>query len=323
MKYQAPGAAASALIAALACAGGTLAAHAAEPARAPSSAPNFAPDPTTGWLAQDDEFIAPPSGPGPVASDPAHPYVSFYKSPRNPHPAFRIADLDEPDPAAVDAGAPEEGERARGVGRGRRDPQGAVLAGRHADVPSAAGDAGLFLQTAKDVRMIWMQDHQIRDVRLDAEHPADLKPSWYRRLGRPLRGRHAGGRHRRHHHQGLCRQLPDAAHRSTARRRALPPDRRRQHARGEHPRRGPRRLHHAVERDPTLPQGQPGSDSSKWPARKTTTTTSITASSRCRKPTSRTFKREFPSFGSSPAMINDAKTKSPGTSPAITNSQKL
>ena len=36
-----------------------------------------------------------------------------------------------------------------------------------------------FLQTAKDVRMIWMQDHQIRDIRLDAQHPADLKPSWY------------------------------------------------------------------------------------------------------------------------------------------------
>jgi hypothetical protein len=36
-----------------------------------------------------------------------------------------------------------------------------------------------FLQTPKDVRMIWMQDHQIRDIRLDAEHPAGLKPSWY------------------------------------------------------------------------------------------------------------------------------------------------
>ena len=61
-----------------------------------TSRPNFAPSNTTGWLAQDDEFIPPPSGPGPVVSDPAHPYISFYKWPQNPHPTFRVADLTNP-----------------------------------------------------------------------------------------------------------------------------------------------------------------------------------------------------------------------------------
>jgi hypothetical protein len=175
MKYQAPGAAASALIAALVCAGATLPAHAAEPAKAP----NFAPDPTTGWLAQDDEFIAPPSGPGPVVSDPTHPYVSFYKQPRNPHPAFRLADLTNP------ILQPWTRERLRHVNE--RVASGEVVAipkercwpvGMPAFLLLPATPV-YFLQTAKDVRMIWMQDHQIRDVRLDAEHPADLKPSWY------------------------------------------------------------------------------------------------------------------------------------------------
>jgi len=45
---------------------------------------------------QDDEFIQPPNGPGPVKSDPAHPYITFYKNPRNPHRLFRIADWSNP-----------------------------------------------------------------------------------------------------------------------------------------------------------------------------------------------------------------------------------
>jgi hypothetical protein len=188
MKYQAPGAAASALIAALTCVGtalpgAMLAAYAAEPAQVPnavpSSAPNLAPDTTTGWLAQDDEFISPPSGPGPVASDPAHPYVSFYKSPRNPHPAFRIADLTNP------ILQPWTRERLQHVNE--RVASGEVVA-----IPKErcwpVGMPGFlllpatpvyFLQTAKDVRMIWMQDRQIRRVRLDAQHPANVQPSWY------------------------------------------------------------------------------------------------------------------------------------------------
>jgi hypothetical protein len=192
MKYQAPGAAASALMATRIGAallgaallvpsllGAVLPAAAAEPASAPNAVPNFAPDLTTGWLAQDDEFIAPPSGPGPIVSDPAHPYVSFYKSPRNPKPAFRIADLTNP------ILQPWTRERLRRVNE-------RVAAGEVVAIPKErcwpVGMPGFlllpatpvyFLQTAKDVRMVWMQDHQIRDVRLDAQHPADVKPSWY------------------------------------------------------------------------------------------------------------------------------------------------
>jgi hypothetical protein len=52
------------------CAGVTLAAaFGAETA----PVPNFTPNSATGWLAQDDEFIPPPGGPGPVGSDPARP----------------------------------------------------------------------------------------------------------------------------------------------------------------------------------------------------------------------------------------------------------
>jgi hypothetical protein len=81
------------VVAGLVCAGVTLGpAQGAENTKVP----DFAPDANTGWLAQDDEFIPPPSGPGPIRSDPAHPYVSFYKFPTNPRPSFRVADLTNP-----------------------------------------------------------------------------------------------------------------------------------------------------------------------------------------------------------------------------------
>jgi len=54
--------------------------------------PNFAPDADTGWLAPDDDFIMPLEGPGPVTWRPDHPYISFYRHPRNPNPQFRVAD---------------------------------------------------------------------------------------------------------------------------------------------------------------------------------------------------------------------------------------
>jgi len=44
----------------------------------------------------DDEFIQPPSGPGPITFDPAHPYISSTVFRENPRPSFRVADLTNP-----------------------------------------------------------------------------------------------------------------------------------------------------------------------------------------------------------------------------------
>jgi hypothetical protein len=140
--------------------------------------PNFAPDSVTGWLAQDDEFIPPPSGPGPIRFDPAHPYISFYKNPRNPHPAFRVADLTNPilQPWTREA-LKKANERA--------------LSGKVASIPKErCWPVGVpaflllpatpvyFIQTPKEVNLIWMQDHQVRRVYLDVPHASNPKPSW-------------------------------------------------------------------------------------------------------------------------------------------------
>ena len=57
--------------------------------------PNFAPDSGTAWTSdrpQSDDFLPPASGPGPVLSDKAHPYVPNGQG----QPTYRVADLTNP-----------------------------------------------------------------------------------------------------------------------------------------------------------------------------------------------------------------------------------
>ena len=60
-----------------------------------ASIPNFAPDNSTGWVparGEGDEFLPPPSGPGPVQAEPGHAYIPN----RGGQPTYRIADLNNP-----------------------------------------------------------------------------------------------------------------------------------------------------------------------------------------------------------------------------------
>src|SRR5215475_8726694 len=64
-------------------------------ANEPASTPNLAPNSVTAWVpdrAAGDDFLPPPSGPGPVVSVKDHPYV-----PNNVgQSTFRVADLTNP-----------------------------------------------------------------------------------------------------------------------------------------------------------------------------------------------------------------------------------
>jgi hypothetical protein len=141
--------------------------------------PDFSPDSLTGWQLSDDEFIPPPSGPGPIVSDPAHPYISFYRFPRNPKPSFRVADLSNP------ILQPWTRERLRMVNE--RSLSGKVVAIPKERCWPVGVPAFLllpatpvyFLQRRKEVWMIWMQNHQIRRVYLDVPHSPSVTPSWY------------------------------------------------------------------------------------------------------------------------------------------------
>jgi hypothetical protein len=146
---------------------------------APGGVPNFAPDANTGWQLTDDEFLQPLDGPGPVVSDPGHPYISFYRYPQNPNPTFRVADLNNVilQPWAREA---------------LRKVNEKSLSGKYVALPKErCWPVGVpaflvlpatpvyFLQTPKEVTMIWTQDHQVRRVYLDVPHSAKPAPSWF------------------------------------------------------------------------------------------------------------------------------------------------
>ena len=70
-----------------------------------ASIPNFSPSSDVGWIPFGPEFIPPPSGPQPVASDPAHPFIANaieYRAGQpdvifpDRQPTFPVADLTNP-----------------------------------------------------------------------------------------------------------------------------------------------------------------------------------------------------------------------------------
>jgi len=115
--------------------------------------------------------------PGPVVSDPDHPFVP---NGVGLQPTFRIADLSNPNLK------PWVKERMK------KDID-EVLAGKIAFTPSSScvpagvplfmGYGGpnpiVFLQTPKEVWIIFMSDQQVRRIYLDVPHSAHPKPSWY------------------------------------------------------------------------------------------------------------------------------------------------
>jgi hypothetical protein len=143
-------------------------------------APNFAPNPSVGWVAFSGEFMPPANGPGPVGRDPAHPRVSNddYRE-RGAQPTFPMGDANA---AILQPWAREALHKRNEL----------VLSGkpafpRQASCYPAGVPAFLlypvqpvyFVQSPKEVVMIWQADHQVRRVHLTDKHSPDVKISWY------------------------------------------------------------------------------------------------------------------------------------------------
>src|ERR1043166_1124237 len=158
------------------------------PASAQQAIPNFSPDNRTGWIAGDpngenpvgQDFSPPESGPGPVSNDKAYPHVDDGAARRDgKQPTYRVADLNNPMlmPWVKDA-LKKANERA--------------ISGKPDFTPKERcwpiGVPGWllypvrpiwFLQTPKEVAMIWEEDHMVRHVYLTDKHSANVKPSWF------------------------------------------------------------------------------------------------------------------------------------------------
>jgi hypothetical protein len=149
-------------------------------AGAADSPPDFAPNPAVGWAATPGPFIQPPSGPGPVpALDPRHGSSNAGFFEKGAQPIFEMGDPD----------APILQPWAKAQVRARDD---AILAGKPGFSRQAScwpvGVPGFllypqqpvfFVQTPKEVVMMWQGDHQVRHVYLNTPHSQNFKPSWY------------------------------------------------------------------------------------------------------------------------------------------------
>jgi hypothetical protein len=59
--------------------------------------PDFSIDGESAWLVMSDDFLPPPSGPGPVTFDKRYPYVDNRAARRSgTQPTYRVADLTNP-----------------------------------------------------------------------------------------------------------------------------------------------------------------------------------------------------------------------------------
>jgi hypothetical protein len=150
-----------------------------------SAIPNFSPDSRTGWVAGvpdgvspvGRDFLQPPSGPGPVTFDKAHPYVDTAISRKTgAQPTLRIADLSNPIPQ------PWVREELRKVNERALT---AIVMFTPKERCWTIGVPGFllypvtpvyFLQTPKEVVMIWEEDHMARHVYLTDRHSPNVKP---------------------------------------------------------------------------------------------------------------------------------------------------
>jgi hypothetical protein len=153
-----------------------------------SAVPNFAPDGVTGWIAGDpkgenpvgQDYLSPESGPGPVSNDKSHPHVDDGAARRDgKQPTYRVADLTNPilQPWVKDA-LQQANERALS-GKPYFTPKERCWP---IGVPSwllYPVRPVYYLQTPKEVTMIWEEDHMVRHVYLNAQHSPNPKPSWF------------------------------------------------------------------------------------------------------------------------------------------------
>ena len=153
-----------------------------------SEQPVFSRAPNVGWISYGPEFIPASSGPQPVTFDPAHPFINNaieYNVARpgtkdeSQQPTFAVADLTNP---ILQPWAKEELRKANER----------ALSGKTVFTPKERcwpiGVPGFvlypalpvyFLQTPKEVVMIWEQDHQVRHVYLNQAHSPRVSPSWF------------------------------------------------------------------------------------------------------------------------------------------------
>jgi hypothetical protein len=130
-----------------------------------------------GWFEVGDDFLPPPSGPGPVVSDPAHPYQSNASGLQS---TYRVADVSNP---ILQPWAIEQLKKSNDRVLSGKVPFNARERCWPAGVPGFEVFTLLrpiyFIQGPKKVVIVNEGDYQVRHVYLNVPHSVNPKPSWY------------------------------------------------------------------------------------------------------------------------------------------------
>src|SRR5262245_53082463 len=151
----------------------------AQPTAAP---PDFSSN-LAGWVGFNGTgpfFESVPGRVPPVTSDPAHPFVPNAAGPGT-QPTYRIPHLSNPNlkPWVKEHMKKDTDE----ILAGKKPAFTAQSSCWPAGVPFFMGYGGpdplVFIQTLKQVRIMWREDNQTRRIAMDVPHSTNPKPSWY------------------------------------------------------------------------------------------------------------------------------------------------
>src|SRR6185437_4797691 len=137
-----------------------------------------------GWQTNLEDWQNPPadSGHGPIRNDPAYPYLSNAEAGRlGQQPTVRITNTKDPvlKPWVQQEIQKSNEELLKGQ---RQVPFTAQSRCWPGGVPGQLlypFEPVYFIQTPKEVWMIWQRDHVVRRIFLDRPHSKTVKPSWF------------------------------------------------------------------------------------------------------------------------------------------------
>src|SRR5438270_9101373 len=142
---------------------------------------NFASNSTTAWVpsrSAGDDFLPPPSGPGPVVSDPNHPYSPNQGTAGQA--AFHVADLNNP---ILKPWAREQMKKSNDEVLAGKIP----FTARERCWPGGVPDFDIYerdrpvfwVQSPREVVIVNEHDAQTRHIYLNVPHSPNVKPTWY------------------------------------------------------------------------------------------------------------------------------------------------
>ena len=144
-------------------------------ASAQNAVPDFSSN-NAGWIGMGG-MVAMPGSPPPVAQDPSRPLVG--NNLPGQQPTFPYADLSNPNLTQFAKDHLRKVNEAADAGFAMYSRESRCW---HTGVPVYLNNPAqptFFLQTPKQVTMIWQMDQQVRHVYLNVPHSAKPKPSWY------------------------------------------------------------------------------------------------------------------------------------------------